>query len=46
MKTFMKNYFGSSYKEMVSFFTREEEISLDEMEEIKKIMADQIKKKK
>jgi predicted transcriptional regulator len=32
----IKNYFGNSYKEAVSFFAREENISLDELEEIRK----------
>jgi len=42
----VKNYFGNSYKEMVSFFAKEENISLKEMEEIGKLMKEQIKKTK
>jgi predicted transcriptional regulator len=46
MKRFVNNYFGNSYKEMVSFFTQEENLSLEEMDEIRKFMNDQIKKSK
>lgn len=42
----VKSYFGNSYKEMVSFFAKEENISLKEMEEIGKLMKEQIKKSK
>ncbi|WP_347053694.1 BlaI/MecI/CopY family transcriptional regulator [Flavobacterium olei] len=34
MKTAIDNYFGSSYKSMVSFFAKEEKISADELREI------------
>ena len=46
MKRFMSGYFDNSYKELVSFFTREGNMSIEELEEIKKIMAENIKKKK
>jgi len=46
MRRFVNNYFGNSYKEMVSFFTQEENLSLEEMDEIRKFMKDQIKKSK
>jgi predicted transcriptional regulator len=45
-KRFVKNYFGDSYREMVSFFAREEDLSLDELEEIRQIMKKEIKKQK
>ncbi len=46
MGSFMKNYFSNSYKHLVSFFTNENNLSVDELEELKKIMDTEIKKKK
>lgn len=46
MGSFMKNYFSNSYKHLVSFFTNENELSLKELEELKKIMDREIKRKK
>ena len=46
MGSFMKNYFGNSFKQMVSFFANENKMSLKELEEIKKLMEDQINQKK
>ena len=46
LRRFVYNYFGNSYKEMVSFFTQEENLSMEEMDEIRKFMKDQIKKSK
>ncbi len=46
LKRLVNNYFGNSYKEMVSFFTQENDISIDELEEIRKIMTDKINKQK
>lgn len=46
LKSFVGNYFSSSYKQMVSFFTKEESLSLNEMEEMKKLIEAQIDKKK
>ena len=41
-KTFMsgvvKNYFANSYKELVSFFAKDEKISASDLEEIMKII--------
>jgi predicted transcriptional regulator len=34
MNTAIDNYFNSSYKNMVSFFAKEEKISADELREI------------
>ena len=42
MKTAIDNFFGSSYKNVVSFFANEEKISADELREI----LDLIEKKK
>ena len=46
LKSFVGNYFSSSYKQMVSFFTKEESLSLNEMEEMKKLIELQIDKKR
>ena len=46
LRRFVYNYFGNSYKEMVSFFTQEENLSMEEMDEIRKFMKEQIKKSK
>ena len=36
MKGFVKKYFGGSYQQMVSFFTRENNLTLNELEELLK----------
>jgi len=36
MKNFMKNYFSNSFKEMVSFFAKEDNMSILELEELLK----------
>ncbi len=46
MKGFIKNYFGNSFEQLVSFFTKENNLSLVELEEIKKIMDEEILKQK
>lgn len=46
MSNFVKDYFSSSYENMVSFFTQEKKISLREMEEIMKLMQEEIEKHK
>ena len=46
LKSFVGSYFSSSYKQMVSFFTKEESLSLSEMEEMKKLIELQIDKKR
>jgi len=38
MSGFIRNYFQNSYKEMVSFFVKEEKISADELKEIIRII--------
>jgi predicted transcriptional regulator len=45
-RRFVKNYFGNSYREVVSFFAREEDVSLEELEEIRQIMKKEIRKQK
>jgi len=46
MGNFISSYFSNSYEQMVSFFAREKEISIKEMEEIMKLMSEEIKKQK
>lgn len=46
MGAFMKGYFSNSYNHLVSFFTIENNLSLEELEDLKKIMEKEIKKKK
>ncbi len=46
LKGFMKNYFGSSFKQLVSFFSEKEDMSIEEMEELVKIVNEKIKDKK
>jgi BlaI family transcriptional regulator, penicillinase repressor len=45
MKLMMKGYFSNSYKQMVSFFTNENNLSVSEMEEIKQMLDQQISEK-
>ena len=42
----MKNYFSNSYKQLASFFTEENNLSVQELEEIKKLMNEEIEKQK
>lgn len=46
MSNFVKNYFSNSYEDMVSFFTSEKKISVNEMEEIMKLMEEEISKQR
>ena len=43
---FIKNYFGNSYNQLVSFFANDSKVSVKELEEIKKLVDKEIKKKK
>lgn len=45
-KTLLNGYFSNSFQQMVSFFAKEENLTLTEMEEIKRIMEEEIKKHK
>lgn len=40
MKGFVKRYFGGSYQQMVSFFTKEDKLSLEELEQLLKRLKD------
>ncbi len=46
MGNFVRDYFSNSYRKMVSFFAREESISMKEMEEIMNLMKKEIENKK
>lgn len=46
MRNFVGGYFSNSYKQMVSFFAQEENLSLSEMEELKKMIEEEIQKQK
>ena len=46
MKNVMRNYFSNSPSQMVSFFTRQENLSVKEMEEIKQLMENELSKKR
>jgi predicted transcriptional regulator len=46
MKQMLSGYFSNSYKQMVSFFASENDLSLKEMEEIRQLMDQQINEKK
>ena len=41
----VRNYFSNSYQKFASFFTRESDLSLPELEEIKKIIENRIAEK-
>lgn len=45
MRQMVKGYFSNSYKQMVSFFAHENDLSVNEMEEIKQLLDQQISKK-
>jgi BlaI family penicillinase repressor len=45
-KTLLDGYFSNSFEQMVSFFAKEEKLTLSEMEEIKRIMDEEIQKLK
>lgn len=46
LKNFVGGYFSNSYKQMVSFFAQEENLSLKDMEELQQIIEEEIKKQK
>lgn len=46
MGNFMKSYFNSSYEKMVSFFARDKDVTIGEMEEMMNILQEEMKKKK
>jgi len=44
LRKMIDGYFNNSYKSLVSFFSKEEDLSIEEMEEIKKMMEEKINK--
>ena len=46
MSNFVKDYFANSYEKMVSFFAREQKITVKDMEEIMELMKAEIAKQK
>jgi predicted transcriptional regulator len=46
LKSFIKRYFGDSFQEMVSFFAGDRDISLQELEEIRRLLEEEIVKQK
>jgi predicted transcriptional regulator len=46
LKSFIKRYFGDSFQEMVSFFASGRDINLEELEEIRKLLNEQIVRQK
>ncbi|HBS85126.1 MAG: transcriptional regulator [Bacteroidetes bacterium GWF2_38_335] len=46
MGSFVKNYFQNSYQQLVSFFASGDNLSIKELEEIRSMMDEQIKKNK
>jgi BlaI family transcriptional regulator, penicillinase repressor len=45
-RNFVSNYFGNSYKSVASFFATEEKLSVHELEEIRQMMDEEIRKQK
>jgi len=45
-RNFVANYFENSYKSLASFFTSEENLSISELEDIRKLMEQEILRKK
>jgi BlaI family transcriptional regulator, penicillinase repressor len=44
IRSFVANYFGNSYKSLASFFTAEEKLSIAELEEIRQMMDEEIRR--
>jgi BlaI family transcriptional regulator, penicillinase repressor len=45
MSIFVRDYFSNSYQKMVSFFVREETITVKEMDEITEVLRKEVKEK-
>jgi predicted transcriptional regulator len=46
LRSFVKDYFDDSYQELVSFFARDKNMSLEELEDILGALREEIKKQK
>lgn len=44
--SFLNKYFGNSFQQLVSFFSENDDLSIEEMEKIKQLMDNEIEKKK
>jgi len=44
--SFVANYFGNSFKSVANFFTAEENLSIKELEEIRQLIEEEIRKQK
>ncbi|MBM3404733.1 MAG: BlaI/MecI/CopY family transcriptional regulator [Bacteroidetes bacterium] len=45
-RNFISGYFNNSFKSLASFFTREEQLSIEELESIRQLIDEQIESKK
>lgn len=45
-KGMLSNYFGNSLRQMVSFFSQEKKLSIAELEELRQILDEEIRKQK
>lgn len=46
LKNFLNGYFSNSFKQLVSFFSKEEELSVDELDEMVRLLQDELEQKK
>jgi BlaI family penicillinase repressor len=46
LRSIMKNYFSNSFEEMVSFFARDKDMNIEELEAIQKMIEEEIQKQK
>ena len=46
LRNFVNDYFSNSYQQLVSFFAREENLTISEMEEMQKMIKEEIEKQK
>ena len=46
LKNFVKEYFGDSYQELVSFFAKDRDLTVSELEDILSALRDEIRKQK
>lgn len=44
--SFLQKYFSNSFQQLVSFFSNENDLSLEEMEKIRMLLSEEIKNKK
>jgi predicted transcriptional regulator len=46
VKSFIRRYFGDSFQEMVSFFASGRDVSLQELEEVRRLLHEEISKQR